>query len=303
MRDKRGQEPRICPNKDCKNHHTPSFDFCKDGFHQRTMGKKEKVQKYRCKACGKRFHGTYGRLTYRQKKPEINSKFLRTYTAGVSFRRTAFLLRVNRKTLAQRIISHVAFFRKKHEQSLQDTDLFFGTRYSFDEMESKVGSKKNPVSISIAVNEDSGRIVDIQVSKMPLKGRIIEKIKKQGLPIPIREDFRPEGRVNALGAIAIAANGDPITIFTDGGTSYPDLISQVVRNAKHSVVPHYRNLLPDRNRHDNMFWHNHVCARIRADVSRLARRSWCFSRSIDALQAHLDMFMEYFNNRVYTARP
>ena len=48
-----------------------------------------------------------------------------------------------------------------------------------------------------------------------------------------------------------------------------------------------------------MFWLNHVCARIRADLARMGRSSWCFSRSMDSLQSHLDMFIEFCNNRQY----
>lgn len=295
MRDKRGQEKLICPNKECNNHGTPSFDFRKDGFHYPTSDKKEPIQRFRCRACGKRFHGTYGKLTYRQKKPSINAKFMKIYNSGVSLRRTAFLLGVNRKTLANRILTHGRHSRMKHEKRMKGTNYFWGTRFSFDEMESKIGSKYYPVSIAIAVNEDTGRIVDIQVARMPLKGRVLEIARKRGEDLPRQIDDRDIARVNVLSAISSVAAGQ-IDIVTDKHPAYGPLISQV-----HKKAIHISGKRHDEGAHDNdpMFWLNHVCARIRADLGRMGRRSWCFSRSIDALQGQLDMFMEFFNSRVY----
>ncbi len=298
MRDKRGQEKRLCPNPNCKNHDIPSLNFCKDGFYQRTIGKKEKIQRYRCKACGKRFHGTFDRLTYRQKKPEINSKFMRIYMSGVSLRRTTFLLGVNRKTLAKRILTHGAMARKKHEENLQNTNYFWGMSYSFDEMETKLGSKLFPVSIAIAVNEDSGRIIDIRAARMPLKGRLVERMKKDGEKIPYSPDNRPEARANVLGAVALA-NSNQFDIYTDRYPGYNLMIEEVLKNAIHHQVSGVANRGDSESDTDPMFWLNHICARIRADLGRMGRRSWCFSRSLDALQGQLDMFMEFFNRRIY----
>lgn len=299
MRDKRGQEKLICPNKDCKNHQTPSYDFRKDGFHYRSTGKKDPIQRFRCRACGKRFHGTYGKLTYRQKKPGINAKFMKIYNSGVSLRRTAFLLGVNRKTLANRILTHGRHFRQAHEKLIKETNYFWGARFSFDEMESKIGSKYYPVSIAIAVNEDSGRIIDIQVARMPLKGRVLEAAQREGETIPKQVDQRDFARTNVLTAVSIVSNGRA-EIITDGLPAYKSIISQTNKESTHLIAS---RIASDEGGHDNdpMFWLNHVCARIRADMARMGRRSWTFSRSLKALQAHLDMFMEFFNRRVYKA--
>jgi hypothetical protein len=299
MRDRRGQERRVCPNERCKNHSVPSFDFTKDGFYLRKTGKKDRVQRYRCKSCGKRFHGTYGRLTYRQRKPEINKPFVEVYLSGVSLRRTAHILKVNRKTLARRILTQGAMARKSHEDRLLKSDDFKGRNYSFDDMITKVGSKYFPVSLSIAVNEDTGKIVDIKVSRINAYGYPARNSSKVPGLTKVPTDLHNQEMINVLSAIKIASKGTKFFLHTDKANN----IVSTGRIALGKNFVHKPVKAPKKGEQragfSAMFWLNHVCARIRADLARMGRSSWCFSRSMDSLQSHLDMFMEFFNNRQY----
>ncbi|RYZ76832.1 MAG: hypothetical protein EOP04_31615 [Proteobacteria bacterium] len=165
-------------------------------------------------------------------------------------------------------------------------------------MESNIGGKRNPASISIAVNEESGRILAINVAWMPLKGRLVEKMNREGIPFPEYQDQRPSAYDASFKAINSQAMGYPITVVTDGYPSYPGYVKRnVEKNPIHQVS--LRNASAD---HDPMFWLNHVCARIRADLSRMGRKTWCVSRSIEALQHHLNIFMEFFNSRMYQTK-
>src|SRR5690606_22655449 len=95
---------KLCPNPDCAF----PFNLIRDGYFQRKDDSK-KVQRFRCRTCGKRFSNATFSENYNQKKRRINFTFLKYYASGLSIRRCALLLNVNPKTVDRR----VAFLGKK----------------------------------------------------------------------------------------------------------------------------------------------------------------------------------------------
>ncbi|MBD67124.1 MAG: hypothetical protein CME62_18130, partial [Halobacteriovoraceae bacterium] len=51
-------------------------------------------------------------------------------------------------------------------------------------------------------------------------------------------------------------------------------------------------------RRDPLFALNHTCAMLRDNISRLVRKSWCVSQSIEKLQLHLDLYMKFHNTKL-----
>jgi len=59
-----------CPNNDCDfNDEVEPKLFFKDGFFVKNG---EKIQRFRCKKCGKKFSSQTFKYSYRQRKPHLN---------------------------------------------------------------------------------------------------------------------------------------------------------------------------------------------------------------------------------------
>jgi hypothetical protein len=46
---------------------------------------------------------------------------------------------------------------------------------------------------------------------------------------------------------------------------------------------------------DPLFSLNHTCAMLRANLNRLFRRTWCTTKRIDRLEAHLWIYVRFHN--------
>jgi hypothetical protein len=65
-------------------------------------------------------------------------------------------------------------------------------------------------------------------------------------------------------------------------------------------LPKYKHEVIERKQnsgvsYDKMFSLNHTCARLRHDMSRMARKTWVTTKIIEGLQEHLDLFIAYYN--------
>ncbi|HEY8279241.1 MAG TPA: transposase, partial [Bdellovibrionota bacterium] len=49
---------------------------------------------------------------------------------------------------------------------------------------------------------------------------------------------------------------------------------------------------------DPLFSLNHTCAMFRANVNRLFRKTWCTTKRIDRLRAHLMIYAHYHNRHL-----
>ena len=51
-------------------------------------------------------------------------------------------------------------------------------------------------------------------------------------------------------------------------------------------------------RFDPLFSVNHTCAMLRANINRLFRRTWCTTKRIDRLSAHIAVYALYHNQNL-----
>ncbi len=77
------------------------------------------VQRYRCKACGKKFSAATLKPTYRQKKRRINSTIRCCFASKMCPRDMAELVGVNIKTVASRLRWQAALSRRKNREYLR----------------------------------------------------------------------------------------------------------------------------------------------------------------------------------------
>ena len=165
----------------------------------------------------------------------------------------------------------------------------------FDEMESIIHTKCKPVSLGLMVNE-SYEILDIQVAEMPAKGRLARfSLEKYGK----RPDQREFMMKNLFEQVAAKLVNIPEKVLSDAKPSYRKLVKAFFPHSFYEVhsrseKERHQNRLHEkiqRKRFDPMFPLNQRCAKLRAQIKRLARRSWCTSKKIENLQGHLDIYL------------
>lgn len=287
---------RTCPNQSCKYSHRTYKRF----YHRRgsffCKWKKQSVPRYQCKGCKKSFSSSTHRLDYRHKKPYLNKPIFEFYASGMTQRRLAKLMRVNRKTIAAKFIWLARWAEKKHREEL--AKLQHLTDFQFDEMESFEHTRLKPVSISLAVCSESKKIIGIEVASLSYKGRLASfALSKYGY----REDTSKEAVQRVLESIK-STGAQNISISTDEKKSYSKLIAQVLPDSKHYAHKIEKLSMAQRlfrkgrrNENDPLFVLNFTAAKIRHDLSRMARKTWVTTKKANFLQAHLNLYIAYTN--------
>ena len=289
-----------CPNPDCQCHTTPPEHwYVKDGYYK-TKHNYQKVPRYKCKHCGKTFSSNTFKDTYKQHKPELNNPIFNFYASNVSQNRLAVNLKCNVKTIVRKIKYLAYKARIIHEHKLNNGELKVGI-VQFDEMETFEQTRMKPVAIAIAVESywddekrvyRTGRIIDAIAAPMYYRGIMAKKAQEK---YGDREDRGLGARVDVVESVKKAANKPNIKILTDGKRSYGNLFTGIMPAIKHEIITRKQNSASEV---DRMFSLNHTCARLRHDMSRMTRKSWVTTKSVDALQEHIDLYIAYFNNYV-----
>jgi hypothetical protein len=170
------------------------------------------------------------------------------------------------------------------------------TSVHFDEMETFERSKCLPLSIPLAVEPRTRKILGFQVAQMPAKGPLtMISLKKYGP----REDHR------AFKAKALLEEIRPflsptVTITTDENPKYPGWLRSVLPEARHETHKGRRGCVTGQGElkkvgFDPLFGLNHTAAMIRANVNRMFRRTWCTTKRPDRLALHLELYVFYHN--------
>jgi hypothetical protein len=172
-----------------------------------------------------------------------------------------------------------------------------------DEMESIEHTKLKPLSIPLCVDEHY-RILGIQTGAIKAKGRLAAvSVKKYGA----RNDERVLALNKLLTQVKNRLKTDPLTITTDSYPLYARLIKEYfpkslhIRITSRDKIKKQRELVFTAQRkqvYDPIFALNQRCAKLRADIRRLTRRSWCTTKKIENLQKHLELYQLYNNSRV-----
>lgn len=280
-----------CPNSDC-----PVKDqFIKDGIFFR-KDDSHLIQRFRCKACGKKFSKATFSDTYRQKRRRINGELLGYLASNMSQKRAAFLLGVHHTTVERRFRFLAMRARRRNDLRLKKLK---GRVFNIqiDDLITKENSKLKPLTVSIAVDVNRRLILGAEVSQIPAFGHLSKiALKKYGF----RKDEHYEGLERLFNRIKFFANRE-VLVRSDEHQRYPAFVREYLPKAKHETFKSERAHVAGQGElkkvaHDPLFIINHTCALLRANVNRLIRKTWCTTKNKDRLQDHLDIFI-YFHNR------
>jgi hypothetical protein len=158
-------------------------------------------------------------------------------------------------------------------------------------------SKCLPVSIPLIVVPGARKILGLSACSMPAKGLLAEFSRK-------KYGYRPDDRADTARSLfrSLTRVIPPgVIITTDENPHYPSWIRQEFRRATHLTTRGRRGRSSGFGElkvggFDPLFALNHTAAMIRANISRMARRTWCTTKRIDRLRMHLTIYMDYHNS-------
>ena len=159
----------MCPK--CK-----SKNVIKKGKYRRQSDNLE-VRKFYCKSCFSYYSDQTSKYTYRLRKRRINQLVYRLLCKGVSQRGSAFVLGVKQETIARRIDR----FGAQAKRNLAHLRASSGNlnQIMLDEMESFEHTKLKPLTMPIAVDEKTRKILALSVGKIAAKATVDGDIAAQ----------------------------------------------------------------------------------------------------------------------------
>ena len=214
-----------------------------------------------------------------------------------SQRETARTLKINYKTVVRKFrhASFTAEFTWNEANKAKPK----ATVVEFDDLETFEHTKHKPLSVTIAVEGKTRRILALEVSSMPSRGRLAHKARaKYGR----RADLRQKTRKKMFAGLPQLVH-PRAEIRSDSNPCYPPLLRKYFPNATHRKFLGRRGCVTGQGelkegKFDPLFSINHTCAMFRANVNRLIRKTWCTTKSAERLRSHLILYACEHNKRL-----
>jgi hypothetical protein len=266
------------------------------GFYQRQCDKR-RIQRFYCRTCSRGFSKQTYHHTYRQRKPWINNMLVHLLCSSVSQRRAARILKVQPLTVARKIPYLAAFAAR--ELARQSAVMPAAEAFQFDEMVTFEHSKLKPVSIIVAVESRSRRILDVRAFSIRPEGAYSDKAMRRYGP-------RKHERKQNLRASFAAVQPQVIkrcTINSDCHKAYKPRVREFFPQAYYERFLSRKACVTGqgemkRGGFDPLFWINHTCAMVRYGVKRLARKTWCTTKKVSRLNMVLQIYRWYHNTEL-----
>jgi len=270
--------------------------FVRNGFYFRTDDSR-KIQRYRCKKCRSTNSNSHHKRWFRAKKRRYNKALRKHFASLGAIRRGAYNMGLNRKTVARKLV----LLGEEAEQRVRRSNLLHEKVrvVEFDDLETFEHSKCKPLSITLAVQSQTRRILGLQVSSMPAKGKLAKKALKKYGP---RKDDRKKGRQRLFKKLQALVHEDA-QFRSDAHPHYPPVVKKYFPKASHVTFLSRRGSLGGGGElkeggFDPLFSLNHTCASFRMNVTRLMRKTWYTTKRADRLSAHLWLYADRHNTKL-----
>ena len=253
-----------------------------------------KIQRFHCRKCHKSFSTATNSLCYYQKRRDVNSRLFEYLAGGVSQRRAAIILKINRKTVVRKFLltgTEALFQLRDTQYKLKKVSIM-----EFDDLETFEHSKCKPLSVTLAVEYRTQRILGFRVSVMPAKGLLAAlSRKKYGKRIDERKKNRRELFKEIKPHLIEHAE-----IKSDENPHYPPDVKCFFGKANHKTYKSRRGCVVGQGElkaggFDPLFSLNHTCAMFRDNINRLKRRTWATTKKKERLELHIAIYALYHN--------
>jgi transposase-like protein len=285
-----------CPQSRCACSSAES-PFTRHGSFYRTSDSRT-VYRWRCKNCKRTISRATSHPCFKQHKRRINYPLYRLLCSGVSLRRAARILGVNRTTVVRKFRFLAGQCRATHSEFLVQFERSKLDQVVFDEMESFEHTKFKPLSIVLAVTPKR-EILFTEVARMPAKGLLAARSRK-------KYGYRKDDRPRALRAMfaALEKFTMPDALFkSDQNPSYPFYLRKIFPQARHKTTKGGRSAIVGQGELKKLGWDpifclNHTAAMFRANMNRLFRKTWCTTKTVRGLADHLALYTQYHNENL-----
>lgn len=255
------------------------------------------LQRFRCRTCRKTYSAATFHPCYRQKKRQKNRSLFELLSSGNSLRRSARLLRLSRKTVARKLI----FLGSQSRDTLHIGNALSPKAQilEFDDLETFEHTKCKPLSVTLAVEHKTRRILGFQVARMNAKGLLAEKARKK---YGLRKDERTQKRRELFQEIGFYIEKGAL-IKSDSNPHYVQDVIEFFPGSEHQRFLGKRGAVTGQGelkkvKFDPLFSLNHTCAMLRANISRLIRKTWCTTKDARRLNDHLAIYALYHNQHL-----
>lgn len=254
------------------------------------------IRRYRCKTCKTSFSSATKSPLRWQKKRQINHQLMELLSSTVTLAAAARILRVNPKTVAKKLLflggiceAHLAKYRPQY-QSISSIQ--------FDELMTIEHTKCKPLSVAMVVAKKERKILGFQVAQMPATGHLSKTSRRKYGPRP---DERKK-KMMALFSELTHILSPTISIASDECSFYKRVVN------RHFPLANYTQYLGKKScvagqgelkktKFDPIFTINHTFAMLRANISRLIRKTWNTTKKIECLIQHLNIYVWMHNTQ------
>ncbi len=290
-----------CPYCCSRNSQSNSKEFIVSFGHFVRMSDNSIQKRFKCKACQKYFSTASTQLCFRQRKRHLNPTIFKTLASGMSQRRLAMILNVNRKTILRKFVFiglHAQYALELEREKFEPA-----TDVEFDDLETFEHTKLKPLSVTMLLESKTRRILGFKVARMPAKGLLVQKsLKKYGF----RRDERKHRREQLFKELQPFISKTAI-IKSDSSPHYPSSIRKYFPHCIHVPSLGKRGCVTGQGElkaggFDPIFSLNHSFAMFRANINRLFRRTWNTTKKPERLSLHIAIYV-LFHNQVLIHNP
>jgi hypothetical protein len=215
---------------------------------------------------------------------------------NVSQSGAARILRINHKTVARKLRFLGATCQEMNPDHVKN--YAEATTIQFDELHTIEHTKLKPLSVAVAVSKNDRKILGFQVSRMPATGHLASISRnKYGK----RQDERRNGMCRLFDDLSQLLSPD-ITISSDECPFYLGVVKKYFPTANYNQYLGKKGCVAGQGElkktvFDPIFSMNHTFAMLRANISRLIRKTWNTTKKIDALIDHLNIYVWMHNTK------
>ena len=253
----------------------------------------KRVQRFYCKSCNKYFSEQTLNFDYRLRIRYVNQTIFRFLATGVSQRALAKNLKLNRKVVDLRVKRFGGYCKRKLDEMRKQLEI---ENLGFDEMESFEHSKCKPLTMPIAVDMDTRKIVSVSVGNIAAKGKLAEiSRKKYGKRVCERVKVLEKLFHEITHSVKKSA-----TFLSDKSKHYPSKLKKYFPEAVHLSYKGRKACVVGQGElkegfRDPLFNLNHCYAMIRDNIKRLTRKTWCTTKKKERLEDFLNIYAYYHN--------
>ena len=268
----------------------------RNGFFFRKRDSK-RIQRYRCQRCRQVYSDAVTDPCYHQQKRDLNPTISALLVSGVSQRRAALLSKVNRKTIVRKF--RFSGGLAKVVLAVSNLESPLSTQIQFDDLETHEHTKLKPLSVTLAVEKRTRRILGYEVSAMPARGHLARLSRKK---YGNRKDQRAHARKKLFATLKNLITEDAL-IESDQNPHYGSDVKKHFPKVTHLAHKGSRGSIVGQGelkkiRFDPLFSLNHTCAMFRANINRLIRRTWCTTKKQERLDLHIALYAVFHNEQI-----